>query len=211
MRISFSFWAFLPSFPGILGFGRDKKSFFFFGGFPRCFPKKQGKEGQGRRTAQKKNHVREELKGRSLKGSFDKRMRIDLPVPLPVPNPPPPPSHSLPLFLCFQEKTPPTTTPLNATSNPSPRDSNRNSHPFVKTTPGKNYPLVCARSWQNIDKMSEKCPEIVRTLVARAIRNAIRANRFARIIRNWNPYFYSANRPIRTNHSNFRDSRESRH
>ena len=29
-------------------------------------------------------------------------------------------------------------------------------------------------------------------LVARAIRNAIRANRFARIIRNWNPYFYSA-------------------
>ena len=30
------------------------------------------------------------------------------------------------------------------------------------------------------------------TLVARAVRNAIRANRFARIIRNWNPYFYSA-------------------
>ena len=30
-----------------------------------------------------------------------------------------------------------------------------------------------------------------RNLVARAIRNAIRANRFARIIRNWNPYFYS--------------------
>ena len=30
------------------------------------------------------------------------------------------------------------------------------------------------------------------TFVARAIRNAIRANRFARIIRNWNPYFYSA-------------------
>ena len=30
------------------------------------------------------------------------------------------------------------------------------------------------------------------TLVARAIRNAIRANRFARIIRNSNPYFYSA-------------------
>ena len=28
--------------------------------------------------------------------------------------------------------------------------------------------------------------------MARAIRNAIRANRFARIIRNWNPYFYSA-------------------
>ena len=29
-------------------------------------------------------------------------------------------------------------------------------------------------------------------LVARAIRNAIRANRFVRIIRNRNPYFYSA-------------------
>ena len=29
-------------------------------------------------------------------------------------------------------------------------------------------------------------------LVARAIRNAIRANRFARIIRNCNPYFYNA-------------------
>ena len=28
-------------------------------------------------------------------------------------------------------------------------------------------------------------------LVAGAIRNAIRANRFARIIRDWNPYFYS--------------------
>ena len=28
--------------------------------------------------------------------------------------------------------------------------------------------------------------------MARAIRNAIRANRFARIIRSWNPYFYSA-------------------
>ena len=40
--------------------------------------------------------------------------------------------------------------------------------------------------------------------MARAIRNAIRANRFARIIRNSNPYFYSANRLIRTNHSNFR-------
>ena len=30
------------------------------------------------------------------------------------------------------------------------------------------------------------------TLVARAIRNAIRANRFARIIRSRDPYFYSA-------------------
>ena len=32
----------------------------------------------------------------------------------------------------------------------------------------------------------------VRILVARAIRDAIRANRFARIIRIWNFYFYNA-------------------
>ena len=32
--------------------------------------------------------------------------------------------------------------------------------------------------------------KLVRKLVARAIRNAIHANRFARIIRNWTPYFY---------------------
>ena len=34
-------------------------------------------------------------------------------------------------------------------------------------------------------------PLCLRLIVARAIRNAIRANRFARIIRNWDPYFYS--------------------
>ena len=33
--------------------------------------------------------------------------------------------------------------------------------------------------------------QVISGLVARAIRNVIRANRFARIIRNWNPYFYS--------------------
>ena len=67
-------------------------------------------------------------------------------------------------------------------------------------------------------------PRTAASLVARAIRNVIRANRFARIIRNWNPYLYNANRLIRPNHSNFRfaritrfarivriDSRESRH
>ena len=45
-------------------------------------------------------------------------------------------------------------------------------------------------------------------LVARAIRNVIRANRFARIIRNWDPYFYSASgRFARISRSS--DSRES--
>ena len=49
-------------------------------------------------------------------------------------------------------------------------------------------------------------------LVARAIRNVIRANRFARIIRNWNPYFYSASgRFVRfTRISDSRESADSR-
>ena len=45
-------------------------------------------------------------------------------------------------------------------------------------------------------------------LVARAIRNAIRANRFARIIRNWNPYFYSASGRFARS-TRISDSRES--
>ena len=31
---------------------------------------------------------------------------------------------------------------------PSPRNTNRNSHPFAKTTPGKNYPVASARKNQ---------------------------------------------------------------
>ena len=52
--------------------------------------------------------------------------------------------------------------------------------------------------------------------MAWAIRNAIHANRFARIIRNWNPYFYSADShetlefPIRANHATKFPSIESR-
>ena len=47
-------------------------------------------------------------------------------------------------------------------------------------------------------------------LVARAIRNAIRAYRFARIIRNWNPYFCSASgRFARITRFGISDSRES--
>ena len=50
------------------------------------------------------------------------------------------------------------------------------------------------------------------TLVARAIRNAVRANRFARIIRNWNPYFYSASSRFAwiARISNSRESPDSR-
>ena len=51
---------------------------------------------------------------------------------------------------------------------------------------------------------------IVMDLVARAIRNAIRANRFARIIRNWNPYFYSASGRF-AQITRISDLRESRH
>ena len=71
-----------------------------------------------------------------LKGSFDKRVRLDLPVPLPAPTPSPQPPHPLPLF----PHSPPITH-LNPTPNASPRDANRNSHPFVKATPGKSLPL----------------------------------------------------------------------
>ena len=46
--------------------------------------------------------------------------------------------------------------------------------------------------------------------MARAIRNAIRANRFARIIRNWNPYFYSVSGRFAWI-TRISDSRESRH
>ena len=52
----------------------------------------------------------------------------------------------------------------------------------------------------------------VTDLVARAIRNAIRANRFARIIRNSNPYFYSASGRFAriTRISDSRESADSR-
>ena len=73
--------------------------------------------------------------------------------------------------------------------------------------------------------VSQQCPaDGVWRLVARAIRNTIRANRFARAIRNWNPICIarqadspeSLEFPIRTNHAPFArivriDSRESRH
>ena len=53
----------------------------------------------------------------------------------------------------------------------------------------------------------EKC---LQNLVARAIRNAIRANRFARIIRDCNPGFYSASGRF-ARITQISDSRESRH
>ena len=53
----------------------------------------------------------EKLKGSLLKGSFDKRVRIDLTVPLPVPTPPRTLPTPFPLFLIFpQENHPPPPT-----------------------------------------------------------------------------------------------------
>ena len=46
-------------------------------------------------------------------------------------------------------------------------------------------------------------------LVARAIRNAIRANRFARIIRNWKPLFFIVRQADSHASLEFSDSRES--
>ena len=86
-----------------------------------------------------------------LKGSFDRRVRIDLhaplPVPTPLPHPPHPLPHHLPLFPHLPHKNHPPTTLLNPTPNPSPRDTNRNWHPLCENSPGKNYPLVSARRY----------------------------------------------------------------
>ena len=69
----------------------------------------------------------EKLKGSLLKGSSDKRMRIDLPVPLPVSSRPPTAPTPFPFPSFSTGKPPPTISP-------SPRDMNRSSYPFVKTT-----------------------------------------------------------------------------
>ena len=67
----------------------------------------------------------EKLKGRLLKGSFDKRVRIDLPVPLSVPTRPRTLPTPFPFSLIFHRKPSPTTN-LNPTPNPSSRDTKRN-------------------------------------------------------------------------------------
>ena len=85
---------------------------------------------------------------------------------------------------------------------------------FDKRSPHVRHPLA---------KRSSSARQTFVSLVARAIRNAIRANRFARIIRKWKPYFYSSSGRL-VNPLSFRfaritrfarivriDSRESRH
>ena len=64
------------------------------------------------------------------------------------------------------------------------------------------------RIWRGSEHVSWFVTSFLSVLVARAIRESIRANRFARIIRNWNAYFYSASgRFART--TRISDSRES--
>ena len=66
-------------------------------------------------------------------------MRIDLPVPLLVPAPPSP--GPIPLFSHFpQETTPPPPPERDPKPLPLGRDTNRNSHPFAKSS--KNDPLI---------------------------------------------------------------------
>ena len=99
----------------------------------------------------KEKKTGEKLKGSLLKGSLDKACALTCRLlcrSLPHTPPSPPPSP----FSLLSTGKPPPTTHLNPTTDPSPKDTNRNSHPFAKTIPGKSYPLVSAR------KKTEKFP-----------------------------------------------------
>ena len=64
-------------------------------------------------------------------------------------SPPHPPTHPtpIPLFpLIFHRKTTPSTPRTGRTPSPSPRDTNRNSHPFAKTTPPQKTTLSLLRA-----------------------------------------------------------------
>ena len=59
-------------------------------------------------------------------------------------SPPPTLPTPFPFSLIFHRETTPTAH-LTRPQNPFPKDTDRNSRPFAKTTPGKDYPLVCVR------------------------------------------------------------------
>ena len=92
----------------------------------------------------------EKLKGRLLKGSLDKRVRIDLPVPLPVPtlNPPPspPPVTPSPLLPHFPKGNSPPPPRWTRPQTPPPGTPMRTVTPLRKRPPVKFYPLVSARN-----------------------------------------------------------------
>ena len=95
---------------------------------------------------------REKLKGRFLKVSFDKRVRIDLLVPLTLPTPPPSLPTPFPFSLIFKRKTTPH-HPLEPDPKPLPRDTSRNSHPFLrKLHTVKTTPPFLSEFWGNHEK-----------------------------------------------------------
>ena len=82
----------------------------------------------------------EKLKGRLLKGSFDKHVHIDLPVPLPVPTPP---SPSPSPFASFSTGKPPPTTHLTRPQTPPPGTPIGTHSPFRKLPPAKLLLSFC--------------------------------------------------------------------
>ena len=75
------------------------------------------------------------LKGGLLKGSFDKRVNIDLPVRLPVPTTLPP-SPPLPPFPNFHRKTTPHQSP-EPDPKPLPQGHHQELTPLCENYPGK--------------------------------------------------------------------------
>ena len=70
------------------------------------------------------------------------------------------------------------------------RHSSCSQHSYA-VTPQDVY-AVTPQDVMRVSFTLQSAAALVGGLVARAIRNAIRAHRFARIIRNWNPYFCGA-------------------
>ena len=79
------------------------------------------------------------------------------------------------------------------------------SHPFGHVETPKKTPIARNRGGtaEIVSRSSHHLPPFHASLPSPPIRNAIRANRFVRSIRNWSPYFYNASCRLARNHSNF--------
>ena len=109
-----------------------------FGWFSLVYTKisRNGRSGMWRKLPDFRAEKYAYNSGRKLaKGSFHKRVRIDLPVPLLVPTHPPP----LLLFPPISTGKPPP-PPKEPDSKPLPQDNNRNSDPLRKLPPVKAAP-----------------------------------------------------------------------
>ena len=85
----------------------------------------------------------EKLKGSLLKGSFDKRVHIDLPDPLPVPTPHTPPSSLFPHFSAGKPPPPPPPTRTRTRSQPLPHQGPQwEPAPLCENYPDINYLFV---------------------------------------------------------------------